>query len=78
MERLRRRARLLKAGIVSTLWAGLCATSLLVLLFVAAFFELKRAYGAGLLFILASVFLGHALFRFAQQAQISLSEYDEQ
>jgi hypothetical protein len=37
----------------------------------------KHAYRAGLLFIIATAFLGLALIRFAQEARISITEYDE-
>jgi hypothetical protein len=69
IDRLRRRARYLISGI--------CATILLAIMFITGFLGLKHAYGAGLLFIIATAFLGMALIRFAQEAHISLSEYDE-
>ena len=72
LERLRRRARLLHSGILASLRGGLCATLLLAIIFVTEFTGLKYAYGAGLLFILATFFLGFALFRFTQEARISL------
>ena len=53
------------------------ATLLLAVMFITGFLGLKHAYGAGLLFIVATVFLGSALIRFAQEARISLHEYDE-
>ena len=37
----------------------------------------EYAYGAGLLFVISTFFLGFALFRFAQEAHISLGEADE-
>ena len=77
VERLRHRARLLNSGILASLRAGLCATLLLALLFVSEFFGLKYAYGAGLLFVISTFLLGFALFRFAQEARIGLSEADE-
>jgi hypothetical protein len=77
IDRLRRRARYLKSGIHSALYGGVCATILLAIMFVTGFLGLKHAYGAGLLFIIATIFLGLALIRFAQEAHISLSEYDE-
>ncbi len=46
-------------------------------MFITGFLGLKHAYGAGLLFIVATVFLGSALIRFAHEARISLHEYDE-
>jgi hypothetical protein len=77
IDRLRRRARYLISGIRSSLYGGVCATILLAIMFITGFLGLKHAYGAGLLFIIATAFLGLALIRFAQEAQISLSEYDE-
>ncbi len=77
LERLRRRARFLSSGILASLLAGLCATLLLAIMFVAGFLELEHAYGAPLLFVIATIFLGFALFRFAQEARISLSQTDE-
>lgn len=77
LARLRRRARFLHSGILASLRGGLCATLLLAVLFVTEFVGLKYAYGAGLLFLFATVFLGFALFRFAQEAGIGLSETDE-
>jgi hypothetical protein len=62
---------------VASLRGGLCATLLLTILFATEFLRLKYAYGAGLLFMTATLFLGFALFRFSQEARISLSEADE-
>jgi hypothetical protein len=76
LDRLRRRARFLNGGIVAALYGGLASTLLLALLFVAAFFNI-RAYGASVLFIVATFFLGFALLRFAQEARIGLTEADE-
>ena len=77
LKRLRRRARFLNSGILAALYGGLCATVLLAVLFVAAFFEFRHAYGAALLFVFATLFLGFALLRFAQEARIGLTEADE-
>ena len=77
VDRLKRRARLLNSGILASLRGGLCATLLLAILFVSEFLGLKYAYGAGLLFVMSTFLLGFALFRFAQEARISLSEADE-
>jgi Na+/melibiose symporter-like transporter len=77
IDRLRRRASYLISGIHSALYGGVCATILLAIMFITGFLGLKHAYGAGLLFIIATAFLGMALIRFAQEAHISLNEYDE-
>lgn len=77
LARLRLRARFLKSGILAALYSGLCATVLLGVLFIAAFFGLKHAYGASLLFVFATILMGFALVRFAQEVRISLAEADE-
>jgi len=77
LERLRRRASLLNGGILAALYSGICATIILGILFAAALFKFQHAYGASLLFVVATLFLGYSLFRFAQEAHISLTEADE-
>jgi Protein of unknown function (DUF2721) len=62
------RARLLSDGIILSLGGGICATLLLAMLFASQFFGLRHAYGAAVLFIGATLLLGIALFRFAQEA----------
>ena len=65
---LTRRARLLSDGIILSLAGGICATLLLALLFASQFFGLRHVYGAAVLFIGATLLLGIALFRFAEEA----------
>lgn len=77
IERLLRRAALLKSGIFSALAAGVCATLLLADLFITEFIGAEYAYGAGLMFVIATLFLGIALVRFAQEVSISLGEPDK-
>jgi len=77
LDRLRRGARLLNSGILAALRGGICATLLLAIMFLTGFVGIKHAYGAGLLFIIATVFLGLAIIRYAQEARISLHEHDE-
>lgn len=77
LDRLLRRARLLKDSLLAVLIAGVFATMLLAVLFVTAFLGFKYAYGAALLFLIATFLLGFALFRFAQEAHISIDEADE-
>lgn len=76
-NRLLRRAELLKDGIFSALVAGVFATLLLAVLFMTEFLGLAYAYGAGLLFIVATFFLGRALVKFAREVNISLDEPDQ-
>ena len=77
LHRLRRRASLLNSGILAALRGGLCATLLLALIFVTEFMGLRYAYGAAVLFIVATGFLGFALFRFSQEARIGYDKTDE-
>ena len=68
LSTLVRRARLLSDGIILSLGGGICATLLLAILFATQFFGLHHAYGSAVLFIAATLLLGVALFRFAQEA----------
>ncbi|HPU14756.1 MAG TPA: DUF2721 domain-containing protein [Polymorphobacter sp.] len=77
IDRLRRRAHFLHSGMVAALRAGICATLLLAILFVTEFMGFHYAYGAGMLFIVATIFLGFALYRFAQEASIGYGGADE-
>jgi len=78
LDLLKYRARLLANGIVVALAAGVCATLLLALLFGSQFLELSHAYGAALLFILSTLLLAFALFRFAQDAMHARNELREE
>jgi hypothetical protein len=77
LDRLMRRARLLKDALLAVLTAGVFATLLLAVLFVSALFAFKYAFGAGLLFLLAILLLSFALLRFAQEAYISIGDADK-
>ena len=74
LDRLLRRAELLKAGIFSALVAGVFATLLLGVLFITEFMGLAYAYGAGALFISETIVVGGALIKFAREVNISLEE----
>jgi len=74
---LTRRARLLSDGIMMSLGSGMCATLLLAMLFLSQFLGLRHVYGAAILFIVATLLLGAALFRFAQEAWHARRELEE-
>ena len=74
--RLRRSAQLLKSAMLLALASGISTAMLLLVAFLSAFFRLQHVYGAALLFIVAITFLAAALFRFAQEVAIGLSEAD--
>lgn len=77
LDRLMRRARLLKDALLAVLTAGVFATLLLAVLFVSALFAFRYAFGAGMLFLLAILLLSFALLRFAQEAYISIDDADK-
>lgn len=72
-----RRARLLNAGIISSLCSGIFSTLILAVLFASQFFNLSHGLGAGLLFLIATLLLGFALFRFAQEAWLARGELEQ-
>jgi hypothetical protein len=76
-EQLTRRAALLNQGIIAALGAGVCSTLLLALIFATQFFGGQRIYGAGMLFFIATLLLGFALARFAQEAWLARSDWEE-
>jgi hypothetical protein len=77
LARLAQRSRVLNDGILMSLGGGVCATLLLAALFASQFFGLKHVYGAGILFFAATILLGVALFRFAQEVWLARSELEE-
>ncbi len=77
ITRLRHRAQYLSSGIRACLRSGICATILLAIIFVTEFTGLKYAYGAGVLFFVATGFLGFALYRFAQEVSVGIADSDE-
>ena len=74
---LTRRARLLNDGIILSLASGICATLLLAVLFGTQFFGFHHAYGAAILFVVATLLLGLALVRFGQEAWHARRELEE-
>ena len=76
VPRLRRRAKLLESAAYLALFSGMCTALLLVTGFICAYLRLEHVYGVAVLFVLAVVLLGAALFRFAQEVRVGLSEAD--
>ena len=73
---LRQRAQLLNSATHLALLSGISTSLLLVVGFASAFFRLRHEYGAGLLFAVAVALLGGALFKFAQEVRMGLTEFD--
>lgn len=59
------RIRLLRRGIFDALVGSVFTILLLIDLFVLTFFSIDRAYGAAVLFTIATIMLGMGLIRFA-------------
>jgi uncharacterized protein DUF2721 len=76
IPRLRQRARLLNGATHLALISGICTALLLVLGFATAYAGVRHEYGAGFLFAVAISLLGVALFKFAQEVRLGLSEAD--
>ena len=76
-EILLRRARLLSKGILASLYAAICSTLVLAILFATEIFGLKYALFAPSLFALATLALGIGLWRFIQEAKIGVAEAEE-
>ena len=77
LDSFKRRGRLLSDGIILSLGGGMCATLLLAALFASQFFGLHHDYGAGVLFFVATLLLGIALFRFAREVWLARREMEE-
>jgi uncharacterized protein YacL len=78
LDRMITRARMLSDGILLSLVSGICATLLLAELFISQFFNLSHAYGSAVMFIAATLLLGAALFRFAQETLSARRELEEE
>jgi hypothetical protein len=76
IPRLRQRIKLLNSAAHLALASGICTSLLVVVGFASALLHLPHEYGAGILFLLALGLLAGALFRFAQEIRIGLSESD--
>ena len=77
LVRLRKRAKYLSSGMFAALAAGVCATILLAIMFMAEFAGLEYAFGSGILFMVATILLGFSLIRFGQEVWVGISEEDE-
>ncbi|RBP16501.1 uncharacterized protein DUF2721 [Roseiarcus fermentans] len=74
---LKQRALLLHKATYLALIAGIVTTFLLMVMVASAFLGLQHAFGAPLLFAIASVLLSLSLYRFSQEIRIALHEIDQ-
>lgn len=76
LPRLRRRAKLINDAIYFAVGSALCATVLVIVAFVSAFFGVRHELGVAVMFVLALSLLGAALFTLAREVRIALTEFD--
>jgi Protein of unknown function (DUF2721) len=76
IPRLKHRARLMNVAIYLSIGSGICTTVLVVLAFASAFVGIRHEQLVGVLFVVARVLLGAALFTFAREVRIALNELD--
>ena len=76
LPRLKRRAELTNRAIFCSVISAVISAALLIVAFICAFFGIEHVYGAGMMFMIALLFLVAALITFALEVRIALSEYD--
>ena len=76
MERdaLGKRADTLSRSIYLSLTGGICTLALLAYMSVGAFFKLSQLYGAGLLFLGATLLVAGSLFTFAMDVRMDINQ----
>ena len=73
---LKRRAELTNRAIFYSVISAVISAALLIVAFICAFFGIEHVYGAGMMFMIALLYLVAALITFALEVRIALTEYD--
>jgi uncharacterized protein DUF2721 len=76
IPRLKHRARLMNDAIYLAVGSGICTTLQVILAFASAFLGIRHELLFGVLFVVALGLLGAALFTFAREVRIALTEFD--
>ena len=76
IPRLKRRAKLTNQAIFFAVVSGVIVAALLFIAFASAYLGIEHIYGAGVMFMIALLYLAAALIFFALEVRIALSEYD--
>jgi hypothetical protein len=76
LPRLKRRAMLLNNAILFASISAICATLLVVVAFVSAFFGIQHERGIAVLFVVTLGFFAAALINLARETRIALHEFD--
>src|SRR5262249_44069399 len=72
IPRLKRRAKLTNQAIFFAVVSGVIGAGLLIIAFLSAYLGIEHIYGAGVLFMIALLFLVAALVSFAIEVRIAL------
>jgi Protein of unknown function (DUF2721) len=76
IPRLKRRAALLNSAILFSAASAIVTSSLVIVAFVCAFYNLPHEYAVAVLFIVALGFFTVSLVYLAREARIALNEFD--
>jgi len=76
IPRLKARAALLNKAILYSTISAIVTSSLVIVAFVSAYFNIAHEYGVGALFVVALGFFTASLVNLARETRIALHEYD--
>lgn len=77
IPRLKRRAKLTNQAILFAVISGVIVAALLLVAFGSVYIGIEHIYGAGVMFMIALLYLAAALVTFAIEVRIALTEYDQ-
>jgi hypothetical protein len=76
IPRLKRRAKRPIQAILLAVTSGVVVAALLLIAFASVYLGIEHVYGAGVMFMIALLYLTAALVTFVLEVRIALSEYD--
>jgi hypothetical protein len=76
IPRLKKRAQLTNRAMFFAIISGVIVAGLLIVAFMCAYLGIEHVYGAGVMFMIALLYLVAALITFAIEVKIALTEYD--
>src|SRR3978361_234651 len=76
LPRLLRRAQMINRAVFWAVISSIAITSLVIVAFISAFFQIQHERGVAVLFIVSLTAFTVALVDFAREVRIALSEYD--
>jgi hypothetical protein len=76
LPRMQQRAILLNNAVLLATLSAICATLLVMVAFVSAFFNIQHERGIAALFVITLGFFAAALVNFARETRVALHEFD--